>query len=299
MLTAMDWHWAEPEAVMNRVRRITKRAAKAPPEHNIHQTLAATHLFQFLRTGRSECESYLAALIQSCDTPLAVHALLPQLHALRKGGWLIFSADSVRARAWQFLSRFLTTSLGRLKQHRAAWQALHEKGTPSADEVKRVQESINRASRVVDGINMQLFFASGAHSDSDEPKLDTTQTRRFWLESGPLLRALAGELHPHTAYHLIETFEYLLPYAPREIFLLAAQSIRSASVAGFQNESLAAGEVVKLVQRVLADHRDIFQSGGGQESECLGALLEVLDLFVEAGWPQARQLTHRLEEIYR
>lgn len=57
--------------------------------------------------------------------------------------------------------------------------------------------------------------------------------------------------------------------------------------------------MVKLVQRVLADHRDIFQSADGQESECLGALLEVLDLFVEAGWPQARQLTHRLKEIYR
>jgi hypothetical protein len=154
------------------------------------------------------------------------------------------------------------------------------------------------ASRVVDGINMQLFFASGAHSANDEPKLDTIQTRRFWLESEPLLRALAEEIHPHIAYHLIETFAYLLPYAPREIFLLSAQSIRSASVAGFQNESLAAGEVVKL-KRVLADHRDIFQSADGQESECLGALLEVLDLFVEAGWPQARQLTHRLEEIYR
>jgi hypothetical protein len=119
------------------------------------------------------------------------------------------------------------------------------------------------------------------------------------MEAAPLLRALAEEIHPHTAYHLIQTFEYLLPFAPREIFLLAAQSIRSASTAGFQNESLAAGEVVKLVQRTLADHRDIFHSVGGQESECLAALLEVLDVFVEAGWPQARQLTHRLEEIYR
>ena len=58
-------------------------------------------------------------------------------------------------------------------------------------------------------------------------------------------------------------------------------------------------EVVKLIQRALADHRDIFQSWNGQESECLVALLKVLDLFVEAGWSEARQLTHRLEEIYR
>ncbi|MBM4093455.1 MAG: hypothetical protein FJ276_29200 [Planctomycetes bacterium] len=52
------------------------------------------------------------------------------------------------------------------------------------------------------------------------------------------------------------------------------------------------------IQRALADHRDIFQGHLGQESECLTALLRVLDLFVEAGWAEARQLTHRLEEIY-
>ena len=56
---------------------------------------------------------------------------------------------------------------------------------------------------------------------------------------------------------------------------------------------------MKFIQRALADHRDIFKSDAGKESECFTALLEVLDLFVEAGWPEARQLTHRLEEIYR
>lgn len=109
----------------------------------------------------------------------------------------------MRARAWQFLARFLTTSIGRLKQHREAWQALHEKRTPNADEVKPVQEKINHTSRVVDDINTQLFFTSAVHSDGNEPKLDTNQTRRFWLESEPLLRALAGELHPHTAYTIL------------------------------------------------------------------------------------------------
>jgi hypothetical protein len=83
------------------------------------------------------------------------------------------------------------------------------------------------------------------------------------------------------------------------VFLLATQSIRSSSAAGFQHESLAVSEVVKLIQRALADHRDLFQSIGEEESECLVALLQVLDIFVEAGWTEARQLTHRLEEIYR
>jgi hypothetical protein len=56
---------------------------------------------------------------------------------------------------------------------------------------------------------------------------------------------------------------------------------------------------VKLIQTVLADYRDLFKSGSGRDTKYLKALLDVLDLFVEAGWPEARQLTHRLEEIYR
>jgi hypothetical protein len=64
-------------------------------------------------------------------------------------------------------------------------------------------------------------------------------------------------------------------------------------------DALAVGAVVELIERALADHREIFRDGSDEERDCLEALLRVLDLFVEAGWPQARQLTHRLEEIHR
>lgn len=299
VLDAMSWLWAEPETVMVRVRQIGERAKAASPDNGIHQALAATHLFQYLRTGRMECDVYITVLIDVCDTPLGSQSLLSQLHPLRDGGWLISRDDSVRARVWNFLSRLLHSSFRKLQEHRQAWQVLHQGRTPTNDEVTCVQEPLGRATRLVDSICMQLLFATGAHSANDVPRLDAVQMSRFWTESESLLQLLAKEIHSHTAYHLIQTLRCLLPCNPRRVFLLAAKSIRSASEAGFQNESLAAGEVVKLVQQVLADYREIFQSVDGGDSECLSALLNVLDLFVEAGWPQARQLTHRLEEIYR
>jgi hypothetical protein len=149
---------------------------------------------------------------------------------------------------------------------------------------------------------MQLYFASGAFADKqnkDEDHLTDPQKRRFWTESSDLFDALSAEIHPHTAHHLVETLHHLLSCSPREVFLTATRAISSSSSAGYQHESLAVGDVVKLIQRALADHREIFQSVDGQESDCLAALLKVLDLFVEAGWAEARQLTHRLEEIYR
>jgi DNA-directed RNA polymerase specialized sigma24 family protein len=113
-----------------------------------------------------------------------------------------------------------------------------------------------------------------------------------------LFSALAAEPHPHTANQIVETLYHLLPCSPREVFLLACLSIMSSSEAGLQHESLAVGNVVKLIERALADHRELFQPQGAGD-ECFTALLRVLDLFVEAGWAEARRLTHRLEEINR
>lgn len=312
VLRSMDWLWTKtPNEVMIRVRQISERAAQeAPAENHIHETLAQTHLFQFLRTGRPDCELYVLDLIADCDSQGASKSLLAQLHACRAGGWLTAGdgskadaeADAVRGRTWSFFSKLLATAQAKLKEQREEWQQLHELGEPDASQVKPVQEKLDRAAHLVDGIAMQLYFASGAHSEKqnkDERKLTAIQTQRFWREAAPLFSKLGEEPHPHTAYHLVQTLYHLLPCAPREVFLLATQSIRSGSAAGLQYESLAVGEVVKLIQRALADHRDLFKSVSGQESECLVALLQVLDLFVEAGWAEARQLTHRLEEIYR
>jgi hypothetical protein len=211
-------------------------------------------------------------------------------------------ADLVQERTWAFFSKVLSAAQAKLKLHREAWRQLHEHGQPNEESAKLLGEKIDSATRLVDGVAMQLYFASGAfhgNNDKDAKALTPAQLQRFCRESAPLFSALASELHPHTAYQIVQTLQHLLPCAPRGIFLLATKSILSSAAAGFQNESLAVGEVVKLIQRALADHRDIFRSATDHESECLSALLQVLDLFVEAGWPEARQLTHRLEEIYR
>ena len=109
------------------------------------------------------------------------------------------------------------------------------------------------ATRLVDGIAMQLYFASGAQeekSNKPEKRLIPVELQRFWRDAIRFLTALATEPHPHTAHLLVQTLYHLLPCAPREIFMLAARSILcSSEKARFQYESLAVGDVVKLIQR--------------------------------------------------
>jgi hypothetical protein len=161
---------------------------------------------------------------------------------------------------------------------------------------RSIAETLEKAAET-----LQLYFASGAFADRQnkgEDHLTEPQKKRFWTESADLFIALSGEMEPATAHYIVQALHSLLSCA-REVFLTAANAITSGASAGYQHESLAVSDVVKLIQTALADHRDIFQNSDGVEAECLTALLKALDLFVEAGWAEARQLTHRLEEIYR
>jgi hypothetical protein len=309
---SLDWLWAGwADDVAKRLRMIELRVRdQAPLDHTIHETLAHSHLFQFLRTGRPESQKYISDLIAICGEPRATKALLPQLHTCRAGGWMTAGdpkqcapeIDAMRARTWKFLLDLLTTAHSKLQAARTRWLELKEAGNADEPESKEIQSKIEQSAQLVDGIASELYFASGAFADkqnTDEKKLNWGQTQRFWEEAAPLLKTLATEPHPHTAYELVQTLHHLLPCNPEEVFLVAAESIRTSSTAGFQFESLAVPEVVKIVQRLLADHREILRARNARESPALKALLEVLDIFVEAGWPEARALTHRLEEIYR
>ena len=71
--------------------------------------------------------------------------------------------------------------------------------------------------------------------------------------------------------------------------------VKSGQEGNYQYESLAIVIVVRIVERYFAEYRDIFQTS----KDCQQALIEILDIFVTVGWTEARQLTYRMEEIYR
>lgn len=59
-------------------------------------------------------------------------------------------------------------------------------------------------------------------------------------------------------------------------------------------QEFASELVVRIVEQYLADHREVFADG-----ERLGDLIDCLDVFVRAGWPNAQALMLRLGEKWR
>ncbi len=92
----------------------------------------------------------------------------------------------------------------------------------------------------------------------------------------------------------MELLNGVLRYDPALVLRIAAEVVIFSKRFSYNIDSMAMEEIVKLVESILADYRDKVQDDASIKN-----LLEILDAFVEAGWPQALNLVWRLDEIYR
>ena len=109
-----------------------------------------------------------------------------------------------------------------------------------------------------------------------------------------MLDRIAEVEHPHIAHYLIQALEALIDVDPPGIFRLIAKAVASASRSGYATESMAVKLIVEIVERYLADHRDVFA-----DPDRLADLMNCLDQFVSTGWEQAQSLMYRLGEVWR
>lgn len=158
---------------------------------------------------------------------------------------------------------------------------------------------------VIDDAVMRIYFAADIdpnlrqrqeHPLSDEGRL------RFFHDALPVLekvlsfgkRPETGMLLAPTAHHFMELLNGVLRYDPPLVLRMATEVVTCSKRFGYNLDSMAMGETVKLVETILADYRQQVQ-----EESSIRNLLELLDVFVEAGWPEALNLVWRLDEIYR
>ncbi|MBZ0232825.1 MAG: ATP-binding protein [Deltaproteobacteria bacterium] len=239
-------------------------------------------------------EQHLRALLTTVRENAS--ALAGTLHFLR--GALTYRKDNeddavVRHRTFALFLDML----------RGAQSALDDLGTghgqaPFSAWPEGDQRNAKELADLVRGISDQVYFASGAF---DEKRKRTTidddaksRGTRFYQEASALLDALATVKIAAASHHLIETLEFFVAEDPQGVFLRIAKSVKSATEDGYQHEGLGAQQVVAIVERYIAEYRSLFR-----EEIFRRALLDMLDIFVEAGWPSARKLVYKLDEIYR
>lgn len=167
------------------------------------------------------------------------------------------------------------------------------------------QRLIVETYKIIDEVVTRLYFASDLR---DKPRDDRTKVlsregrKRLYFKSKPLLEQVLdfaqsdgnGMLLARTAHYFMQLLNGALEHDPRGVLRMAAGVALSSKPYGYNLDSLAVREAVNLVGAALADHRPELR-----QEEVLEALLILLDVFAEAGWPDALNLVWRLDEVFR
>ena len=201
-------------------------------------------------------------------------------------------SDAARSRAVALVERVLVAAVD--SQKAIAEQQPAHMNEWDKDAVARWRD----VAGLIDAIAMEYFFAAGAHRDNEtteEEHVPSPAQERFYWETASIDDRLTSIGHPHAAHRLLETLEFFIDVDPRGVFLRIAATIRAGQQFNYQYDNLAEGLFVRLVERYLAEHRTLLQ----QDPECSQALVEMLNIFVRAGWLSAHRLTYGLDKIYR
>lgn len=201
----------------------------------------------------------------------------------------------------QWAVKFLSTVVNGL---RSQAERLHSTNTGKhfgewpADDVRQLRSICILAHNAATEVYIGLGAAAADHSDESDPRrpVKTVEEKRMLLrECAPLFSELCDIPFVEAAYDVLQTLECFIEADPLKVVLWVASLVRRAESDGVQYESMAAELVVRIVERYLAEYGPLFRD----DSDARKALLDVLGVFVKAGWPGATRLTHRLGEVFR
>ena len=157
---------------------------------------------------------------------------------------------------------------------------------------------------VLDNVVSRVYFESGVfeHRSKNEEPVTSEQQKMYYPTVKPLLESVldhteaskGGILLAQVAHYFMQYLNGALRLDPPGILHMAVRVVANSVAAGYNLDSLAVQEVIKMAEVILADYRDLVQEGHG-----LDDLLTLLDAFADAGWPDANRLVWRLDDIFR
>ncbi|MGB9072400.1 MAG: hypothetical protein WCC22_06985 [Terriglobales bacterium] len=167
-------------------------------------------------------------------------------------------------------------------------------------EDRQIKQSDGMAfAKCLDYACASLFFGSGAFREPNFTNSSVIRSAagkaRFLADVRSILERLGDVASPHTIYELLQLLEFLLPAEPSTCFDLVANAMTEGGrKQGYHLDLLGVDIFVRIIGRCLADHDYIFQDEARRNR-----LIACLDLFIEAGWPNALRLLYRLPEALR
>jgi signal recognition particle GTPase len=210
--------------------------------------------------------------------------------------------EQVRQKAFSLIRKILDSALRQFRK----LEAKHQQNLPE-NWSEQERETISNLAQVADTIATEVYFASGAFDEKRSEVQGTTQSlqklsaaalgnhskERFFREASTIFDSLSNIGFPHISHYLLETLIFLVDVDPKAILLKVGKVVQSSKSGNYQSDFSGANLIVCFIERFLAEYRHVLR----EDENCRRVLVEILDTFV--GWPSARRLTYRMEEIFR
>ncbi len=183
---------------------------------------------------------------------------------------------------------------------------LQKQGAAQGEQQDKRQNTMKLLYGVINDAVMRMHFAADivptGRKRTKPQTLNDDQRKAFFTDILPILQRVidfglvkeTGMLLASTAHHFMQLLNGVLNYDPPLVLRLASEVVTSSKRFDYTIDSMAMRETVTLVETILADHRESIQ-----DASSINNLLNLLDAFVEVGWPEALHLVWRLDEIYR
>jgi hypothetical protein len=283
----------EPDRVARLTKNIFDRIKEGPGAKQVQEFSVGILTDLYVSGNNTFSKDVVLGIAKTSSTnPDQAGQVLAQLRGSLKNP----ANDDVWQRALGILKDILRSAIIGLRQIEEIQEPLFS-NWPQED-----QENLKALIGLIDFVGREIYFSSGAYDDSrSRNQSEATQplfpimSDRFYQDMGPLLDELADVGLPSVIHNLLQILEFFIPLDPQGVFRRIERIIKSGQKGGYQYESMAADLIVRLVERYLAQYRTLFL----ESQECRMALINILDVFVQVGWPSARNLTYRLEEIFR
>ncbi|SDF30000.1 hypothetical protein SAMN04488504_1294 [Myxococcus virescens] len=227
--------------------------------------------------------------------------IVPMLHDLRQVFFFPYTDTpkpeqiEMADRARKLLELVVGAAVGAIDEAR-----LHLQDSPSQGLIETWRPLYVAGDHVIGQACNQFYFGSGAFQPTtvheNDPSLSTLNAKqRFLADYAIILDAIATHAQARTVHSLFELLAYLVDGDPPGVFdRIAKVLLGPAAADGYQFEELGLSSLVELIRRYLADHRSIFDDPTRRRS-----LIEILELFASAGWPEALKLLFEIPELLR
>jgi hypothetical protein len=268
-------------------------------ERELEQALGAIAAGLYVGQSRAACLAHLRTWLQHVGN--ASDLLWSAVSTLREALFLKYKEDAtdessaIQDRAREVLGLAVAAAANAMPTALSTYNASAEGSQERAASEREYRSAV----RLLEHCVNQLYFGAGAFKVGNgqrEGALDSPARKgSFLIEYQTILVAIGQSGDPAATHHLVELYEFIADGDPAAVFdQIAALLVGPAAREGYHLESLGLDVVVRIVRRYLADHRDLFENPDRRL-----ALIGVLNLFSDAGWPEALKLLYELPDLMR